>query len=206
MIVYLVRHGQGFNTHRPEGEPAPENPSLTPTGIAQARAVGARLRALGIDRLVASPLRRAVETALIVGDAVDLPVEVLGCCHEHRKLSGYLAWGGHELRARYPSLHLLDGVADDDWPYGEETLETAFGRADTFLGWLRAAAQTDDARRIAVVTHGAFTRIVLARVLAREALASDKTVAFDHTSVTTLRLTAGGWDVLDVNDASHLAG
>ena len=61
MEIILVRHGEpqwvsdGRTIH---------DPSLTPLGVAQARAVANRLAALGnIDDVLVSPARRAVETA-----------------------------------------------------------------------------------------------------------------------------------------------
>ena len=82
MFVYLVRHGQAYNTHPAPDQPSPVNPPLTPVGVAQAKRVAERLRALGVDRLLSSPMIRAVETALVIGEAVGLPVEIRPGCHE----------------------------------------------------------------------------------------------------------------------------
>ncbi len=61
MEIILVRHGEPAWID--DGRTLPD-PSLTPLGVAQARAVAARLAALdGIDDILVSPARRAVETA-----------------------------------------------------------------------------------------------------------------------------------------------
>lgn len=66
--VLLVRHGDCY-----EGlESTHDDPPLSPTGREQARRLGARLRALGVDAVYSSPLRRAQETAAAIG----LPVTV----------------------------------------------------------------------------------------------------------------------------------
>ena len=56
--VLLVRHGDCY-----EGMTALDDPPLSPIGIEQARALGARMRRLRPDAVYSSPLRRARQTA-----------------------------------------------------------------------------------------------------------------------------------------------
>jgi broad specificity phosphatase PhoE len=49
---------------------------LNPTGIAQAHAAADRLRNRGITTIVSSPLSRARVTAEIVGEALEVPVQI----------------------------------------------------------------------------------------------------------------------------------
>lgn len=53
MLLYFVRHG----------DPCYDPDSLTPLGLRQAEAIGRRLARYGIDRIFASPMRRAMQTA-----------------------------------------------------------------------------------------------------------------------------------------------
>lgn len=206
LLVHLIRHGQSQNTHRPDGESSPPNAALTPSGVAEARLVAARLRPLGIDRLVSSPMRRTIETAAAVADTVDLPIEVWAGCYEYRAIPGFFCWGGRELRARYPGVALPADFGEDDWWYGDEPLDHAVSRAGAFLDWLRAEARRAEQRHLVVVTHGAFTRIVLARVFGADPRQMEGAVDLDNTSVTTLHVTADRVWVLSLNDTSHLAG
>jgi phosphohistidine phosphatase len=66
MHLVLVRHAEAVN-----GPPDELRP-LTPAGRDQARALGARLRKDGVspDAIVTSPLLRAHETALLLGEAL----------------------------------------------------------------------------------------------------------------------------------------
>jgi probable phosphoglycerate mutase len=205
LLVHLVRHGQSYNTHRPAGEPYPDNPPLTPVGVAESRRVAERLARLGIDRLVSSPMRRSVETALIVGEATDRLVEVWAGCYEYRPLPGYLSWGARELRRHYPSLVFPDDLTEDDWVFGGESLDHAIARADTWLAWLRRQAELRAWGQMAVVSHGAITRILLSRLFAGDPRVMDPILVFDNTSITTLHLAPGRVRVLSVNDTSHLA-
>lgn len=207
MIVHLVRHAQAFNTHRPAGQPSPPNPPLTPVGVMQAERLAARLAGIEVDRLVASPMRRAVETADHVGRATGRPVELLTICHEHRAGEGYVCWGARELLGHYPRLVVPEDLHPEGWPYGGEPFEGALDRADAFANWLREQA-TAGSGQLVVVTHAAITRLVLTRLLGLEprALAA---AALDNTSLATLRLDPTATrpvELLALNDTAHLAG
>ena len=72
-VTHLLRHGQ--TEHTPERRYSGRNElSLSRTGRAEAEAAAARAVDLGIDAVVASPLRRTRETAEIVAGAVGVPI------------------------------------------------------------------------------------------------------------------------------------
>jgi|GEM_PF-2366946 len=204
-LVHLVRHGQAFNTHRGEGEPYPANPPLTPTGAGQAERLARRFAEISFDRLFSSPMRRSIETAGYLAAAGGKPIEILPGSHEFRKQPGYWAWGGRILRERYPDLRVPTSFADTDWYYGEESVEEASRRADRLLATF-AHDGAAESPHIVVVTHGAFTRVVLARALGLDPRHFDRRVILDNTSITTLRFSASGVTVLSINDTAHLVG
>jgi probable phosphoglycerate mutase len=73
-VTHLLRHGQ--TEHTPERRFSGRNDlPLSLTGRAEAEAAAHRAAQLGIDVVVASPLRRTRETAEIVAAALGLPVE-----------------------------------------------------------------------------------------------------------------------------------
>jgi ribonuclease H / adenosylcobalamin/alpha-ribazole phosphatase len=74
-VTHLLRHGQ--TEHTPERRYSGRNDlALSRTGRAEAEAAAARAKELGIEVVVASPLRRTRETAEIVAGALGLPVEL----------------------------------------------------------------------------------------------------------------------------------
>jgi len=74
-VTHLLRHGQ--TEHTPERRYSGRNDlPLSLTGRAEAEAAAHRVADLGIEVIVASPLRRTRETAEIVGGALGLPVEL----------------------------------------------------------------------------------------------------------------------------------
>jgi ribonuclease H / adenosylcobalamin/alpha-ribazole phosphatase len=73
-VTHLLRHGQ--TEHTPERWFSGRNDlPLSRTGRAEAEAAAARAAELGIEVIVASPLRRTRETAEIVAATLGLPVE-----------------------------------------------------------------------------------------------------------------------------------
>jgi broad specificity phosphatase PhoE len=80
----LLRHGESaHNAHTgSEALADAEGDRLTELGREQARAAGAGLAGRGVTRLLSSPMRRATETAEIVGAALGLEPEPLTCAHE----------------------------------------------------------------------------------------------------------------------------
>jgi probable phosphoglycerate mutase len=74
-VTHLLRHGR--TEHTPERRYSGRNElPLSRTGRAEAEAAAVRAKELGIEVVVASPLRRARETAETVAAALGLPVEV----------------------------------------------------------------------------------------------------------------------------------
>lgn len=73
--LYLIRHGD--YDHADDRDPE-VGKALVPIGVAQARLVGARLRGMPIawDALFTSPMTRALETAKVIGDDLDLEATV----------------------------------------------------------------------------------------------------------------------------------
>jgi probable phosphoglycerate mutase len=73
-VTHLLRHGQ--TEHTPERRFSGRNDlPLSRTGRAEAEAGAARAAELGIEVIVASPLRRTRETAEIVAATLGLPIE-----------------------------------------------------------------------------------------------------------------------------------
>jgi broad specificity phosphatase PhoE len=106
--IYLVRHGRTALNARGvlRGH---LDPPLDDVGQAEAQRLATALSDLGITMVVASPLRRAQETALAVAGAAGLEVEV----DEGLIDRDYAGWAGHrreDLLERFGSLDAAPGV------------------------------------------------------------------------------------------------
>jgi len=71
--LILIRHGEtDWNVEgRYQGQ---VDPPLNQQGLAQARQLAQRLQGVGLDVLYSSPLRRALQTAQILAEALDIPL------------------------------------------------------------------------------------------------------------------------------------
>jgi broad specificity phosphatase PhoE len=205
MLIHIVRHGQSYNTHPADDDPSPENPPLTPVGEEQARMVAKRLRSLPIDRLIASPMLRTLDTARHIAAETGLTIEVWPRCYEYRETAGYRCQGARALRPLYPDVQFPTSFAEDDWEYGNESLETGVQRAGEFLRWLDAESANQAIRRMVVVSHGTFSRLVLGHLFNCD-LDGLRRLWFDNTAVNTLELSTRGFRVLGLNDTTHLIG
>lgn len=113
---YFLRHGQTDWNREGRYQGRSDIP-LNANGIAQARAAAQSLAAVGIDRVVASPLIRALKTAEIVAVPRGLPIHIDGALVE-RHFGSFEGLVIREVKARHgvpldqPSAAILPADAD----------------------------------------------------------------------------------------------
>ena len=203
MRILLARHGETpWNAEgRYQGQ---EDIALSEVGIAQARALGERMRDLRIDRAVASPLSRARRTAeLALGDphAAQLMFDHGFKEIAHGEWEGLLA---SEIRKR-------DGERLQAWRDapetvqmpgpGGESLQQVLDRAWPALA--RACAGLGEDDTLLIVAHDAVNRVLLCRVLG---IPLSKLWGFRQAPTTLNLLEGAGVESLEVirlNDCSH---
>ena len=154
--MILIRHGQTeFNRiySATKQDPGSRDPGLTEDGRHQAAAAAQILSQLGLRRLIASPYRRALETAELIADALDLPIAVDALVAERFALSCDIGSPLAKLRARWPRLG-FDHLADPWWPRAEEDHDSLLRRSERFRARVAAGGASD----VAVVTHWGFIR------------------------------------------------
>ena len=152
--VILLRHGQtDYNVDgRMQGH---LDSHLTPTGHDQAAAAAPVLAALEPDRLISSDLRRAVDTAELVGAASGLPVK-----YDPRLRETHLGlWQGHtvaEIDGKFPGA-IATWRSDPGWaPPGGESRIAVVARSRPVVDELDAEfADSDDrSETVMLVAHG----------------------------------------------------
>lgn len=202
MRILLARHGETpWNAEgRYQGQ---EDIALSPVGLAQAQALGARLAAQRIDRAVASPLSRARRTAqLALGPARESMLQLDAGLQEiaHGSWEGLLS---SEIRARDPARLAAWRDAPDSvqMPDGGESLAQVFDRA--WPAFARACAGLGDDDTLLVVAHDAVNRVILCRVLG---IPLARLWTFRQAPTTLNLLEGPGPEQLDVvrlNDCAH---
>jgi broad specificity phosphatase PhoE len=156
-IVYLARHGESDWNAANRFQGHSDRP-LTELGRRQAQALAEELAAVSaLAAIYSSPLRRALETALAVGERVRLePVLV-----EDLREVDVGAWSGltrAEVEARYPAdfRRWLDG--GEGWQDGESYA----AMSARVLPALLEIAATHESEEILVISHGGPVRAIQA--------------------------------------------
>ena len=164
--MILVRHGQSeFNVVYGETgvDPGIADPGLTALGVEQAEAAGAALAAerahRPIERLLASPYRRTLETAEIVAAILDVPVTIEPLVREWAAFTCDIGTPRAALVEQWPGWDFT-ALGDDVWWHpiesrGPETEAELQARCTAFVG---RVADTSEWQTTAVITHWGFIR------------------------------------------------
>ena len=156
--MILIRHGQSeFNVvfARTRKDPGIPDPKLTALGKEQVRRAAAQIRREGhpIKRLITSPYTRALETAAILAEELQLPVEVEPIVHEHACWTCDIGTPISTLAERWPALD-FSHLEEIWWPENEPH-ESVRRRCNDFRV---KASQFKDWRHVGVVSHWGFIR------------------------------------------------
>ena len=152
---FFVRHGESEANaaHRFSGR---TDSPLTERGRKQAEVVAAALDAVPFDRIVATPLSRSLDTALVIGRRRKMPVDVVDDLIEIDV--------GDRTGATFDEIRGLPDWKDDGfvaWPSGE-TLEQVLERA---LRAVRRIHRESEGGTVLVIGHGGVTRILVSHFL-----------------------------------------
>ena len=168
MRVHFLRHGESVSNAAPGAMalPGDRGDRLTERGWEQAREAGRHLGHLGATRILASPLRRAQETAEGLAETLELPVETLDPIHELRESDGFGELGLEEQRLRRWSMWMSEHSDDPDHSFeGGESFNDVIGRVERVKAELAASEEES----VVAVSHGIFLRFFLMHsVLAEE--------------------------------------
>jgi len=213
LTLLLTRHG-----HTDKSEPEQYlgqrlAASLTERGRHDAQALAARLEGVLIDRIVTSPLGRAVETAHILAAERGLAVEP----DDRLTELDYGVWEGltlDQINARFPGEYerYEHDPAEHAVGGGESGREVAarLGKMiEELLDWAAAEARAGaDGRTCLLVGHSSVNRILLAMLLGVALIDYRRRFDQDWANLTVLRWPdrASGARLLLSNDQSHARG
>jgi broad specificity phosphatase PhoE len=182
MELYIIRHAQSTNNALTNREDRGCDPPLTGLGRRQTELLAKHLAegvqrepsatgpGYSITRLYCSPMRRALQTAQIVGETLGLAPEVWIDIHEwggiyldHGEPAGIVGYPGKtrsEMLEEFPNYVLPEGVTEKGWWNQErEDMAGCIARAVRVAEKLRRRSESEE--RIAIVTHAGFTSMLL---------------------------------------------
>lgn len=199
--LYLVRHGETDSNLNGILHGNTDVP-LNEKGRGQAQLIAARLAELShLDRIVSSPLQRALNTARAIQQATGLPLSI----HEGLREMNFGDAEGEAFEAlgeTYPeeSNRFLDpSNLDARYPNGESRREF-FQRVETTLDDIATTYLGED---VVVVAHGGLIAAALS-VIFRESANNWRERPIENTSLTHIEFATDGPVAHLVNDVVHL--
>ena len=152
---FFVRHGESEANaaHRFSGR---TDSPLTDRGRMQAEVVAVALDGVPFDRIVATPLSRSLDTALVIGRRRKMPVDVVGDLIEIDV--------GERTGQTFDEVRGVPQWRDDgfvSWP-GGESLEQVLTRGRRAI---RRLAREVPGGTVLVIGHGGVTRILVSHFL-----------------------------------------
>jgi len=163
MELYLVRHGQSEGNI---GLPSPD-PPLTELGVKQARWTAMRFREVKLSRIYASPFLRAIQTAQIIADELEMPFYLWPLLAEHEPANITRGMGRSEILSKFPRAIVDDRIAEDGWRKEGclgESEEEAYERAGRIERRLRDEFEEKEIS-VLLISHGTFGSILISRFL-----------------------------------------
>ena len=198
--IMLIRHGETEwnRTGRFQGH---SDIPLTENGILQAQALSRNLIMDRVDKIYASDLVRAMETARPLANRFGLDVEPDPALRELH----FGAWEGRyfrDINAEYPDIMKRFYRDPENVEIPESESFTDFQQRVS--GRVREIVNKWHGKRIILVSHGAAIRILLADILSMP-IRSVWHIAQYNTAVNRIRFEDDGFAVVDlVNDTAHL--
>jgi ribonuclease H / adenosylcobalamin/alpha-ribazole phosphatase len=196
----LLRHGQTPMSVQKRYAGRSDAP-LTDLGVRQAAAAAKRLASVGLDVIVASPLRRAVRTAEEVAAATGAPMVT----DEGFRETDFGAWEGltfAEVRERWPA-EMTAWLADPAVaPPGGESFAEVSSRVTAALHRALAARER---QAVLIVSHVTPIKMLVAKALLAPPSALYR-MHLDVAALSEIDWYADGPAVLrSFNDTGHLA-
>ena len=200
--VLLVRHGESGSmvggaalalTDDGQGDP-----HLAPGGAAEAELVGARLARQDVGAIYTSPLRRCVETAAPLANALGLTPRV-----ERDLREVFMGeWEGGLYRKKFAeqdpiAQRMLDEQRWDVIPGAEPAAEFA----ERVRSAIARIAAMHVGAQVAVFTHAGVIGEALAQASGSKPFAF---IGANNASISQLLVTGDSWLIRRFNDAQHL--
>jgi len=208
--IYFIRHGESDGNAHFELQGG--DGALTERGRKQSRSVAERLAHVPFTALVSSPFPRAQETAEIIAVRVEKEIEYSELFTERRNASAQIGVSRNAPASIEIEREIMAHFGEPGWHYDdEENFEDMTARGGAALAYLIARPENE----IAVVTHGYFMRVMLARALAGESLTPELCLYFltsfrtANTGISVMvndEDTTRPWWLWTWNDHAHLSG
>ncbi len=154
--IYFVRHGESETNAEKVYKGSAVG--ITQKGQRQAEFIAERVSGIPVDVVISSDLERAKQTAEIIVQKIQKPIEFSPLFRERRRPSEQLGKSWSDLEFSKIEKEVWDNFSKPSWRYSdEENLDDLKERAGQAIEFLEKRPEEN----ILVVTHGLFMRILI---------------------------------------------
>jgi broad specificity phosphatase PhoE len=204
--LVLIRHADAYPDEAEVVAGGYDAQPLSARGRRQAHALAERLQGTELTAIYSSPIRRAWQTALCLGEALGLPVQERETLRDVGLLPGPSYAGTGDALACIRAMRAHNRSAEaavmraGNWSLvpGCEPSEHLRSRMTQTICDI---AEHHASQRVALVTHSGSINAFLAATLG---LACDFFCPFENTSLSVLRVNGSRCVLLQLNDTAHL--
>jgi len=193
-LFYFVRHGESILNarHIRQGREG----GLSELGREKARETGVRLSRTNFDVMLVSPYERTKETAEIIAEKVKIakPVEYLELLIERKNPTEIVGKSADDPSVTYIVDTIDRSFHEDNFRYSdEENFSDLKDRARNLLEYLEKRKE----RKVLIVTHSIFLKMVAAYIIHRDELDAKKynllsfTNSSNNASITVAEYNSG---------------
>lgn len=209
-VIYFIRHGESDHNKIPVFQPI--NSRLNNIGREQVNKVSKRFKKVSFDKIITSPINRAVETAEIIAKETGKNIEKSDLFSE--MISPVVVHG--KSYTDKPAMKIFEkwmkSISDPKIKVKDsENYSDLVKRVDMALDFIKN--QKEDS--IVVISHGFFIRLLVARIVFGETMTPENFGYFHehiksvNTGVTTVKYCedytgALGWRLVSYKDSAHL--
>ena len=199
--IILIRHGETeWNlTGRWQGH---ADSALSARGIAQAQALGERMKGEDVDVVYASDLERALHTSRLVGGPSGWQARSMPALRE-RDLGVLEGLSTDEMKESLPDAFqsFMEGGPDYQ-PPGGESFRQFFDRCSHAIDSL---ANEHSGQKVVAVTHGGVLGAVFRKVL-KISLEAERNFLLLNCSINRIQKSQVNWNLVSCGDVAHLQG
>jgi len=205
MNVFLIRHGQtDLNNTRVHQS------SLTPLskqGLSESLALAKKLKEKEFEVILSSPYLRACQTAELISKHTSKKLVILDELKEIKSPSVIQGKSHFDPEVKKIEKNIKDRVMDREWHHSDE--ENYWDFRERVANFSKNLALRNE-ENILIVTHGYFLSMFVSICLLGGNLDPDafstikEKFVFDNTGITHTQLSAGKWQILKLNETSHL--
>lgn len=223
MKLYITRHGESLGNQQKSYQNA--DTPLSDIGPSQAKMLAHRFKNIQIDTILASPFKRAVQTAKQVATVSNKKIETNSLFREYEWPPELFGLNFDDPQAKEVRQKIANNIDKPNWRYStEETFYEMQSRADRARQFLeKRFIENQQEPNILLVSHAFFLTVMIGEIIFKEVVQQPskfinyfRSIKYSNTGISVLTFnqekpeleqdikTNNGWRLLTFNDHAHL--